>query len=134
MKHLTLIGLTALWQVAAVGLDPVSLAAERADRWTIVAMAALVLAGAAGVGHHHRQSFARMLAFKRRSELLAARLAGEHKQIDRLTGGLAKRLFSVPWLTEPPIGCTALSKLVQTTAAAPRTVDPALPCCQGDPP
>ena len=75
-----------------------------------------------------------VLAAGTRDPLLAARLAGEHKQIDRLTGGLAKRLFSVPWLTEPPIGCTALSKLVQTTAAAPRTVDPALPCCQGDPP
>ncbi len=75
-----------------------------------------------------------VLAAGTHDPLLAARLAGEHKQIDRLTGGLAKRLFSVPWLTEPPIGCTALSKLVQTTAAAPRTVDPAHPCCQGDPP
>jgi arsenite-transporting ATPase len=34
--------------------------------------------------------------------LLAARLAGERKQMQRMAGGLAKRLFTLPWLTSPP--------------------------------
>ena len=45
--------------------------------------------------------------------LLAARLAGESKQIERLSAGLAKRLFTLPWLTVPPIGLAELSKLVR---------------------
>ncbi|WP_088286016.1 arsenical pump-driving ATPase [Ideonella sp. A 288] len=52
--------------------------------------------------------------------LLAARLAGERKQMVRLANGLARRLFTVPWLTSPPIGRDALSRLVgedQHTAA-----------------
>lgn len=44
--------------------------------------------------------------------LLSARLAGERKQMERMTGGLAKRLFTLPWLTVPPIGFAALSRLV----------------------
>ena len=44
--------------------------------------------------------------------LLAARLAGESKQINRISGGLAKRLFILPWLTRPPIGLVELSRLV----------------------
>lgn len=50
--------------------------------------------------------------------LLTARLAGERKQIERMSGGLAKRLFTLPWLTVPPIGFTELSKLVSATAPA----------------
>ena len=46
--------------------------------------------------------------------LLAARLAGERKQIERMSAGLAKRLFTLPWLTVPPIGFVELSKLVLT--------------------
>jgi arsenite-transporting ATPase len=44
--------------------------------------------------------------------LLSARLAGERQQIERLTAGLARRLFALPWLSVPPIGFAALSRLV----------------------
>jgi arsenite-transporting ATPase len=44
--------------------------------------------------------------------LLAARLAGERKQMARISAGLARRLFILPWLTLPPIGFVELSKLV----------------------
>jgi arsenite-transporting ATPase len=44
--------------------------------------------------------------------LLAARLAGERKQMVRMSEGLAKRIFVLPWLTRPPIGFAELSKLV----------------------
>ncbi|MBA4329108.1 MAG: arsenical pump-driving ATPase [Polaromonas sp.] len=44
--------------------------------------------------------------------LLAARLAGERKQMARMAGGLAKRIFVLPWLTRPPVGVAALSGLV----------------------
>jgi arsenite/tail-anchored protein-transporting ATPase len=44
--------------------------------------------------------------------LLAARLAGERKQMQRLSAGLAKRLFTLPSLIRPPIGFTELSRLV----------------------
>jgi arsenite/tail-anchored protein-transporting ATPase len=59
-----------------------------------------------------------VLAAGTRDPLLAARLAGERKQIERMAGGLAKRLFTLPWLTVPPIGFTELSKLVSATAPA----------------
>jgi arsenite-transporting ATPase len=51
--------------------------------------------------------------------LLAARLAGEHKQIERMAAGLARRIFTLPWLTRPPIGFVELSKLVSTGQRAP---------------
>jgi arsenite/tail-anchored protein-transporting ATPase len=44
--------------------------------------------------------------------LLAARLAGEQRQMERLRAGLARRLFILPWLIRPPIGFTELSRLV----------------------
>ena len=47
-----------------------------------------------------------------RDPLLAARLAGERRQIQRMTAGLAGRLYAVPWLTVPPVGRTELSRLV----------------------
>jgi len=53
-----------------------------------------------------------------RDPLLAARLAGERRQIERISAGLAKRLFTLPWLTNPPIGFVDLSKLVSETALA----------------
>jgi len=57
----------------------------------------------------------------------AARLAGERKQIERMSAGLAKRLFTLPWLTVPPIGFVEQSKLVSATspAAAAQTRVPA---------
>jgi len=55
--------------------------------------------------------------------LLAARLAGERKQMDRMAAGLAKRIFMLAWLPVPPIGFAELSKLVvkRSPAAAART-------------
>jgi arsenite-transporting ATPase len=53
-----------------------------------------------------------VLASGTRDPLLAARLAGERRQMDRMASGLAKRMFTLPWLTVPPIGFTELSKLV----------------------
>jgi arsenite-transporting ATPase len=48
--------------------------------------------------------------------LLAARLAGERRQMARVTGGLARRLFVLPWLTRPPVGFAELSRLVEAQA------------------
>ena len=53
-----------------------------------------------------------VLAAGTHDPLLAARLAGERKQMARMSSGLAQRLFTVPWLTRPPIGFVELSKLV----------------------
>jgi arsenite/tail-anchored protein-transporting ATPase len=59
-----------------------------------------------------------VLAAGTRDPLLAARLAGERKQMQRMSAGLAQRLFTVPWLTRPPIGQVELSKLVQLPSQA----------------
>jgi arsenite-transporting ATPase len=53
-----------------------------------------------------------VLAAGTRDPLLTARLAGERRQIDRMAAGLAKRVFTVPWLAVPPIGLTQLARLV----------------------
>lgn len=58
-----------------------------------------------------------VLAAGTHDPLLSARLAGERKQIERMTAGLARRLFTLPWLTVPPIGFAALSRLVRKTPA-----------------
>lgn len=58
-----------------------------------------------------------VLAAGTRDPLLAARLAGERKQMQRMATGLAKRIFTLPWLTVPPIGFTELSRLVGRTPA-----------------
>ncbi|HEX5685077.1 MAG TPA: arsenical pump-driving ATPase [Ideonella sp.] len=44
--------------------------------------------------------------------LLAARLAGERRQMKRMASGLARRVFTLPWLTVPPVGLAELAKLV----------------------
>jgi len=54
--------------------------------------------------------------------LLAARQAGERKQMERMSSGLAKRVFTLPWLTRPPIGFVELSKLVSDRQHAPAAV------------
>jgi arsenite-transporting ATPase len=59
-----------------------------------------------------------VLAAGTRDPLLAARLAGERKQMERLVHGLARRIFTLPWLTVPPIGVAELSKLVAKAAPA----------------
>jgi len=57
-----------------------------------------------------------LLAAGTRDPLLAARLAGERKQIQRMADGLARRLFALPWLTVPPVGLGELAKLVREPA------------------
>jgi arsenite-transporting ATPase len=57
-----------------------------------------------------------VLAAGTRDPLLAARLAGERKQMARMACGLATRLFTLAWLTVPPIGSAELSKLVRRRA------------------
>jgi arsenite-transporting ATPase len=49
--------------------------------------------------------------------LLQARLAGEHRQTQRIANGLAKRTFVLPWLPEPPVGVAALGALVRSGSA-----------------
>ena len=58
-----------------------------------------------------------LLAAGTRDPLLAARLAGERRQMARLAAGLAARIFVLPWLRRPPIGVAALSSLVDEKAA-----------------
>lgn len=53
-----------------------------------------------------------LLAAGTHDPLLAARMAGERKQMKRMVSGLAARMFIVPWRTIPPIGFVELSKLV----------------------
>ncbi len=50
--------------------------------------------------------------------LLAARMAGERKQMKRITSGLAARLFVVPWRTRPPVGVVELTELVSQAPAS----------------
>jgi len=59
-----------------------------------------------------------LLAAGTRDPLLASRLASERRQMNRLAEGLAKRMFTIPWLTVPPIGFVELSKLVSKPAAS----------------
>ena len=59
-----------------------------------------------------------VLAAGTQDPLLQARLAGERQQITRLSAGLARRLYALPWLTLPPIGLAELSRLVSTAAPA----------------
>jgi arsenite-transporting ATPase len=44
--------------------------------------------------------------------VLVSRLAGEQQQIKRIEGGLARRLYLLPWQAEPPVGLAALRTLV----------------------
>ena len=59
-----------------------------------------------------------VLAAGTHDPLLQARLVGERRQIERLSAGLAQRLYALPWLAVPPIGFGELSKLVRTPSAA----------------
>jgi arsenite-transporting ATPase len=52
-----------------------------------------------------------------RDPLLQARLTGEHRQTARIAAGLARRIFVVPWLPEPPVGVAALAALAAPTRA-----------------
>ncbi len=53
-----------------------------------------------------------VLAAGTHDPLLQSRLAGERRQIERMSAGLAQRLYALPWLAVPPIGLGELSKLV----------------------
>ena len=53
-----------------------------------------------------------VLAAKPRDSLLVARLAGEAQQIRRIRPALAERLFVIPFQSEPPVGLTALHRLL----------------------
>jgi arsenite/tail-anchored protein-transporting ATPase len=59
--------------------------------------------------------------------LLAARRVGECQQMTRMSTGLAKRQFIVPWLTSPPIGLIALSRLVTAPGRRPPIETPTTP-------
>lgn len=65
-----------------------------------------------------------VLAAGTRDPLLAARLAGERRQIARMAAGLAGRVFTIPWLTVPPVGFDALSRLVGRAAAGSAPYSP----------
>ena len=47
--------------------------------------------------------------------VLAARLAGEGAQLQRVTAGLAKRTYVVPWVPRAPVGITALRELIDAS-------------------
>jgi arsenite/tail-anchored protein-transporting ATPase len=51
--------------------------------------------------------------------LLQQRLMGERKQIDRVCGSMAKRVFFVSWQATPPIGLPALQELTRVRPSAP---------------
>jgi arsenite-transporting ATPase len=53
-----------------------------------------------------------ILAAGTRDPVLQARLAGERRQMDRLAGGLAQRIFAVPWLPQAPVGLAGLAGLL----------------------
>ncbi|NBX21251.1 MAG: arsenical pump-driving ATPase [Betaproteobacteria bacterium] len=52
-----------------------------------------------------------MAAAGTRDPLLAARLAGEVKQMDRIAHGLSQHSYVVPWMAERPVGLAALGAL-----------------------
>ncbi len=49
--------------------------------------------------------------------LLAARLAGEEKQMDRIAHGLSLHSYVVPWMAERPVGLAALGALTTLSKA-----------------
>lgn len=53
-----------------------------------------------------------ILAAGTRDPLLQARLEGERRQMARLSDGLAKKVFAVPWMAQAPVGLEGLGKLL----------------------
>ncbi len=53
-----------------------------------------------------------VLAAGTRDPLLASRLSGERKQLDRMSHGMATRIYRVAWKAQSLIGLAALSSLV----------------------
>ena len=60
-----------------------------------------------------------LLAAGTRDPFLRQRLLGERRQIDRVCGSMAKRVFFVPWQATPPIGLSALQELSHPRPPAP---------------
>ena len=52
-----------------------------------------------------------LLAAGTRDPLLRQRLQGERRQIERIRGALAQRVFILPWQATPPVGLAALRRL-----------------------
>lgn len=57
-----------------------------------------------------------LVASGTREPLLRARLAHEAVQIERVRGGLAKRVFALGWQAEPPVGLARLRALAESPA------------------
>jgi arsenite-transporting ATPase len=60
-----------------------------------------------------------LLATGTRDPLLRQRLLGEQRQIDRVRGSMAKRVFFLPWQVAPPVGLPALQELARAQPSAP---------------
>jgi arsenite-transporting ATPase len=58
-----------------------------------------------------------ILAAGTKDPLLAARLAGEAKQVARVADGLARKTYALPWLAKPPVGVDELTRLVTPSRA-----------------
>jgi hypothetical protein len=72
-----------------------------------------------------------VLAAGTHDPLLAARLSGERRQIERMSAGSARRMFTLAWLVRPPIGIAELSGWVagsdaKSCAASARLAAPSL--------
>ncbi len=52
-----------------------------------------------------------LMASGSRDPVLASRMANEARQMARVTRGLARRTFVVPWCDQPPVGVQALDRL-----------------------
>ena len=55
-----------------------------------------------------------ILAAGTHDPLLQARLQGERRQMARMSEGLAKKVFAVPWMAQAPVGLEGLGKLLGT--------------------
>lgn len=54
-----------------------------------------------------------LLASGTHDALLKARLDGERRQMARLTTGLSKRTFVVPWMSEAPVGLQGVERVLE---------------------
>lgn len=61
-----------------------------------------------------------MSATRTLDPLLAERIAGERKQVERVRNGLAKRVFGAPWLAQSPTGVVQLRELLRPPAPDPQ--------------
>ena len=46
--------------------------------------------------------------------ILTTRMQGEEKQIERIKNGLSSTIFLLPWQTTPPVGISALKKIIKS--------------------